>query len=256
MAPAGDGPGLRPCACNAGTHRGAGVQLAVRVQQARAGRCSSAAAAAGGPAPPLHWLGHLVAPRRPACCRLSQPCPHGPGDATGTLPSWAWAPAQAVTQAAGSGVTRAAGVGWHSRRCQELRGLSRACTGKRGAAPRGGPGGHGDAVGSGPTPLPWLSPPHWGWEPGAQPRPGHWESPALAGDGATWDGGLSKAVCARPLWGSGPHCARCAWLWLISTYQGNERAALPGATELVCPGEVQACASPAPARCRRPVQWG
>lgn len=72
-----------------------------------------------------------------------QPRPHGLGDATGTALHWAWAAAQAVTRAAGSGVARAAGVGWHSGCCQELRGLSRACTGKRGAAPRAGLGGQG-----------------------------------------------------------------------------------------------------------------
>uniref|UniRef100_A0A803W155 Uncharacterized protein n=1 Tax=Ficedula albicollis TaxID=59894 RepID=A0A803W155_FICAL len=51
---------------------------------------------------------------------------------------------------AGSGVARAAGVGWHSQRCQELRGLIQACTGKRGAALHGGLGGHRDAAVLGP----------------------------------------------------------------------------------------------------------
>lgn len=124
---------------------GAGAQPAARMQQAGA---SDALVA------PWHWVGPLH------CCtgwgtrqhhaNAMAAAPMRPGDATGTLPSWAWAAAQAVTRAASSGVARATGVGWHSQRCQELRGLSQACTGKRGAALHGGLGGHKDAVVLGP----------------------------------------------------------------------------------------------------------
>lgn len=122
---------------------GSGAQPAVRMQQAGASDAVMA---------PWHWVGPLH------CCTgwgtrqhpAMAAAPMGPGSATGTMPSWAWAAAQAVTRAAGSSVTRATGVGWHSQRCQELRGLSQACTGKRGAALHGGLGRHRDAVGLGP----------------------------------------------------------------------------------------------------------
>ncbi|XP_063273307.1 espin isoform X4 [Prinia subflava] len=100
---------------------GAGAQPAVRMQQAGASDELMA---------PRHWVGPLH------CCtswgtrqhHAMAAAPMRPGGATGTMPSWAWAAAQAVTRAAGSSVTRATGVGWHSQRCQELRGLSQACT--------------------------------------------------------------------------------------------------------------------------------
>ncbi|NXY00247.1 ESPN protein, partial [Centropus bengalensis] len=118
--------------------------------------------------------------------RPSQPHPHGPGDATSPTVSWAWAAAQAVTRAASSGVARTAGVGWHSRCWQELRGLSRACTGKRGANP---PGGHRDMVGSrhpDPPTTALATPPELG--PQGTAGAGALADPSAAGDRGMWVG--------------------------------------------------------------------
>ncbi|NWU58809.1 ESPN protein, partial [Dromas ardeola] len=187
----GDSSGVRPPARDAGMHRGAGVQPASGEGAASQGQwCSGASVAPAGPAPLPRQPGHRAAPSRPARGQPSQPHPRHPSDATGATPSGVWAAAQAVTRAAGSGVAGAAGVGWHSRCCQELRGLSRACTGKRGAAPWGGPGAQRDVVGSGPPQPPAMArdtPSGTGSQGAAMARA--LAEPSTAGDGGTWAGG-------------------------------------------------------------------